>query len=93
MKRTGILLAAIAMTAVTTPSFAGSWDKPEVGEAITIREACARRVRAEKEHKHLRFKSLPGPYGVFRINAEKLVEYWTQYCPDNAKKVYLAEKK
>lgn len=57
---------------------------PRGGEVVTRQQACGNLAAAEAFHRSVRTSSLAGHYGVSRIEAEQLVSYWTQYCPEGA---------
>ncbi|WP_177172576.1 hypothetical protein [Paracoccus alkenifer] len=51
---------------------------------MTEQQACDYLAASEAHYRDMRGKSLSGPYGVSRIEAEKLVKFWAQFCPSGA---------
>lgn len=86
MKFTVATLLALGLSACAVSA------KQEQTRTMTIRQTCEERVAAEAYYMDVRFKSLPGYYGVTRIDAERAVSYWAQYCKDEHLAVYRQEQ-
>jgi len=83
-------LAAISLASVVLAGCQAATPPAQV--VMTRGEACQLRQEATEVWRNVRFKSLPGPYGGARIQAERAVQHWSQYCPDEIYAVYLRQR-
>lgn len=79
-----ITIAACGSSAPVAPKYPTKSLYPYAGQQVTEQQACDYLAASEAHYRDMRGKSLSGPYGVSRIEAEKLVKFWAQFCPSGA---------
>ncbi|SEI10202.1 hypothetical protein SAMN04488075_2879 [Paracoccus alkenifer] len=77
-------LAACGSSGTDAPKYPTKSLYPYAGQEVTEQQACDYLAASEAHYRDMRGKSLSGPYGVSRIEAEKLVKFWAQFCPSGA---------